>query len=143
MRDEKGFSLIETVVALGIMAAIAVGFLSALATSSKAAIVTNEMVAAESLAKTHMECIKGNSYSTGHWDYTVTTSLRSSTQQPSWWDGDNPPLLPSQYVGYSVEAVTADTPDADEDIRLITITVSRPAIDPDPILITESYKVDR
>ena len=47
---ESGVTLLETLVALAVLAAIAVGFLSGLATTSKAAIVSDEQSTAKSLA---------------------------------------------------------------------------------------------
>ena len=46
---ESGFSLIEIIVALGIVAAVAVVFLLGMTTSSKAVMVSQEAVVAESL----------------------------------------------------------------------------------------------
>ncbi|HEY33288.1 MAG TPA: type II secretion system protein [Dehalococcoidia bacterium] len=68
MGAEKGFSLIEVLVSLAIIALIAVGFLSGLSTSLRSLMVTDEMTTAESLARSQMEYIKNQSYSTSE-DY--------------------------------------------------------------------------
>jgi len=58
MQSEKGFSLIETLIALALMGIIAVAFLSGMFTSFKGIMVSQEMVVAESLAKSQLEYIK-------------------------------------------------------------------------------------
>ena len=58
MRGERGFSLIETVIALGIFAAIGVAFLAAVTTSTKATGQLDRGVQAEALARSYLEAIK-------------------------------------------------------------------------------------
>ena len=55
---ESGVTLIETLVALAILAVVAVAFVSGLATASKATIIANEQSTAESLARSQLESIK-------------------------------------------------------------------------------------
>ena len=62
MRGRRGFSLLETVIALGIFAAIAGAFLSAITTSTKATGMLDEGVQAEALARSHLEAIKECDY---------------------------------------------------------------------------------
>jgi prepilin-type N-terminal cleavage/methylation domain-containing protein len=59
---ETGFSLIEVVIALAILAAVAVIFLVGMSTSSRAVLVSQERVTADSLAKSEMEYVKGLPY---------------------------------------------------------------------------------
>jgi prepilin-type N-terminal cleavage/methylation domain-containing protein len=59
---ERGLTLIEILVALGILAAVAVVFLLGMTTSSKAVMVSQERVAVDSLAKSQMENIKSWPY---------------------------------------------------------------------------------
>lgn len=148
---ERGAGMVETFVGLAIVAIVAVAFVSGLTTASRASISADEHSSAESIAKAHMEYIKARDYSVGTWNYTVTSSDRTWSQQPSWWDNDNPPLLPGTYVTYSVSASAADfdadgdgtteVPGDDEGIRSITVTVYR-AGDPEPVILLENYKVD-
>ena len=60
--SQLGMTLIEVLVALGILAAVAVVFLLGMATSSKAVMVSQKSVATESLAKSQMEYIKSQPY---------------------------------------------------------------------------------
>jgi type II secretory pathway pseudopilin PulG len=55
-------TLIEILVALGILAAVATTFLIGMATSSRAVMVSQESVAVDSLAKSQMESIKSQDY---------------------------------------------------------------------------------
>jgi type II secretory pathway pseudopilin PulG len=132
-KQEKGISLIETIVGLAIISIISVAFLSGLATSFKGAAVQAKVTAGEAIATSQIEYIKTQPFSNNEWSYTVSTSSRSYTQQPSWWDEENPPLLDSDYTGYYA-LVTAEDFDADGDgtievpgdddsIRIITISV--------------------
>jgi prepilin-type N-terminal cleavage/methylation domain-containing protein len=59
---ERGLTLIEILVALGILAAVAVVFLLGMATSSKAVMTSQKRVAVDSLAKSQMENIKSWTY---------------------------------------------------------------------------------
>ncbi len=61
----RGFSLLETVIALGIFAAIGVAFLMAVTTSTRATGRLDDGVQAEALARSYLEAIKECDY-----DYT-------------------------------------------------------------------------
>jgi type II secretory pathway pseudopilin PulG len=61
-RVQRGVSLIETVVALGLLGLIGVALLSGLTTTSKAVMVSQEDVTVESLAKSQIEHIKAQPY---------------------------------------------------------------------------------
>lgn len=60
--SQQGLTLVEVLLALGIVAAIAITFLLSTSTSSKAVIISQENVTAESLAKSQMEAVK-------QWEY--------------------------------------------------------------------------
>ena len=151
MKNEKGFSLVEVLVALALLGIIGAAFLGSLATASKSILIADERTTAESLARSQMEYVKNHDYSIAPWVYTVTSLQRSSSQQPSWWDADNPPLLSNNYDGYSVEVKADDfdadgdgdieVPGDDEGIRKITVTVGHN--DKPEVIILEDYKVDR
>jgi prepilin-type N-terminal cleavage/methylation domain-containing protein len=59
---ERGLTLIEILVALGILAAVAVVFLLGMTHSSRAVMISQERVAVDSLAKSQMENIKSWAY---------------------------------------------------------------------------------
>jgi prepilin-type N-terminal cleavage/methylation domain-containing protein len=62
MGKNKGFTLIETLVGLAILAAIGVALMSGLSTGNKSLGISQERVYAESLAKSQVEYIKTQEY---------------------------------------------------------------------------------
>ena len=129
---ERGLTLIEVIVALGILSAVAVVFLLGMTTSSKSVMVSQERVAAESLAKSEMEYVKSVTYQNAPWSYELPGN------PPSWDLGHS---LPDGYGGYSVH-VQADLlagHDPDDGIQKITIVVSREG---DPLLTQVGYNTN-
>ena len=61
-KNEKGFSLIEVVIALALLGIIGVALLSGLATASKCIYIADERATAESLARSQMESVKEQTY---------------------------------------------------------------------------------
>ena len=155
LRNQKGFTLIEMIIALAVLGLIAIAYLGALATASTSIIISDERTTAESLARSQMEYVKNRDYSDNVWSYEITSSGRTIiASAPSWWDGDNPPLLSSNYDGYVVvieaEDFDADNDgilevglvgDEDEGIRRITVTVAH--LSKPEVIILEGYKVER
>lgn len=68
MKDQKGFSLIEVVIAVALLGIIAAGFLGALATASKVLLIADVRATAESLVRSQMEYVKDQDYRAS--DYT-------------------------------------------------------------------------
>lgn len=66
VKNEKGYALVEVLVALALTGIIAVAFLLALATSSKAILVADERATAESLARSQMEFVKSQTYAASY-----------------------------------------------------------------------------
>jgi Tfp pilus assembly protein PilV len=143
----------ESLIALAIMSIIAVSFVAALSTSSMSAMTSAESTSAESLVTGHMDYIWSQPSSSNPWAYTLTSSQRSSSQQPSWWDADNPPLLPAVGAGYRLTAQAADfdadgdgtleIPGDDEGIRHITVSIYHPEASTDPLFTLEANKTSR
>ena len=131
--NEKGISLIETIVGLAIVSIISVAFLSGLGTSFKSQAVQGKAAVGEAIATSHMEYVKTQPYSDNEYMYSVSSSNRTSSQQPSWWDEDSPPLLDADYEGYYSEVAaqdfdvdgdtTIEVPGDDDSIRKIIIDV--------------------
>jgi prepilin-type N-terminal cleavage/methylation domain-containing protein len=61
-RGQRGFTLVEVLVAVAILAVIGVAFLSALSTGYIALVLADEDTVAESLTRTEFETIKNASY---------------------------------------------------------------------------------
>ena len=64
MKREKGFALIEVIIAIALLGIIAAGFLMALSGVSKALVLADERTTAESLARSQMEYAKDQDYIT-------------------------------------------------------------------------------
>jgi len=64
LKNEKGISIIEVVIAIALLGVIGVAFLSGLAAASKVIYVADERATAESLARSQMEYVKNQPYDT-------------------------------------------------------------------------------
>ena len=62
MSNQRGFSIIETLIAIGIFGVIGVAFITALRTGYSATAVTDEKVTAENLVRVQLEGIRSESY---------------------------------------------------------------------------------
>jgi prepilin-type N-terminal cleavage/methylation domain-containing protein len=116
-KNEKGFTLIEVLVALAITGLVVVAFLTAMSVASKANIITNERTTAESLARSQMEYVKSLPF-----------------------DGSYDPLVPQDYLdaGYTVPPI--DVAERQTGLQKITVIVQHHGND---VLTLEDYKVDR
>jgi len=135
MKSEKGFALIETLVALALMGITAVGLLSGLATTFRAGTISQERVVAESLAKSQWEYIRAQ-------DYILTAD----------YDPDDPEkryqliAIPDELVvkDYTVEIGTPATiisPDGGEfELQSITVVIN---CDSKQLLTISDYRVGR
>lgn len=148
MKNEKGFSLLEVMVAIALIGIIAVAFLGGLSTASKAVFIADERATAESLARSQMEYVKEQDYGDAPWSYELPPNTPSNP--PSWW-ATHAPTFPEGYDGYTVNV--SATPLLDnkgvilKDIQKITITVyhnNKPIITSTSGNYTlEDYKVHR
>ena len=132
MKGEKGFSLLEVVIAMLLLGIVGAAFLGGLATASRGIFYADERATAESLARTQMEYIRTQEY-----------------------DGTNDPPqyaeLPGSDVpdGYEIE-VSAERLDRgdgtanDTGIQKITVTVYFPSYDatecPGRMVVLEGYR---
>ena len=117
---QRGVSLIETVIALAILALIGVAFLNGLTTTSRAVMISQENVAAESLAKSQMEYIKTQNYiSVADYDPAVPENCYRLIDD-----------IPADLVGkYEIEIIVPPTsviPDAEPfELQSITVVIKR------------------
>jgi prepilin-type N-terminal cleavage/methylation domain-containing protein len=139
-RGEKGFTLIEVIIAMALLAIVAVAILSGLSTGSRAIFVADERATAESLARTEMEYVKNQDYSDGPWAYKLPSGTPPA-DPPTWWNPANPPALPAGYDGYSVDVRADPLPSQGTDIQKITVTVGHH--DKPDVITLEGYKVNR
>jgi prepilin-type N-terminal cleavage/methylation domain-containing protein len=123
MKSEKGFSLIEVMIAIALLGIVSVAFLSAMGTASMAIFIADEQATAESLARSEMEYVRNQDYSVAPWAYELPLPPGwPDDSLPEWWDEDNPPTLPTGYDGYTV-TVSAEPLYAANDIQKITLIV--------------------
>lgn len=82
-KASRGFSLIETLIALGIFGAIAVAFMAGLASNYRATDIVDERVRAENVARSVLEDIRSQPYLDSYtvsvtpplgYSYTITTA---------------------------------------------------------------------
>ena len=135
-RNQKGFTLIEVLIAIAILGMIAVPFLTALSTSSRALIIADERTTAESLVRSEIEYVKSQDYCNASWSYNVNSTGSTVPGQPDWLVGSH--ALPDNCKDYSL---TVNASPIDDGIQKITVTVER---DNDKLVLTTStYKVNR
>ena len=122
MKSQKGISLIETLVALGIFGLVAVTFLSGMATVTQGNVIASERATAESLVRSEIEYVKQCAYQYDASEYPIDSTLTI----PQGWS-----LTPP-----AVEPVHA----TDDGIQKITITAEHNG---KSVLSIEIYKADR
>jgi prepilin-type N-terminal cleavage/methylation domain-containing protein len=116
--NERGFGLVETLVAVAILGVAVVALVLGLSTGSITVGEGNQEMVAQSLAQTQLEYVKDYPY-----DPAATTYPTVDAPE-----------------GYSIGVEAGSIPGADTDIQRITVTISR---DGEAILTVEDYKVDR
>ncbi|MCK4353834.1 MAG: prepilin-type N-terminal cleavage/methylation domain-containing protein [Dehalococcoidia bacterium] len=123
IRNQKGVSVIEAIIALAILGVIAIAFLGGLMTSLKAVSITDERSTAQSLAQSQMEYVKSLPYEEG--------------ASPSYEQTD---MSSPDYPGYtsSVDVELLNPPD--DSIQKITITIKHHEKN---VLTLADYKVRR
>jgi prepilin-type N-terminal cleavage/methylation domain-containing protein len=126
---ERGLTLIEILVALGILAAVAVTFLLGMTHSSRAVMISQERVAVDSLAKSQIERIKS-------WEYDAT-NIPPDYQTAKLTD------IPDGY-DTNISAVRLDPDedgfDDDDGLQEITVTVTH---DGETAFTLVGYKVNQ
>ncbi len=130
LQGQRGFTLIEVVVALGILAFIGVVFISAMFTGFRSTGIQDEQITAESLARTQLEIIKAS-------DYLVNYDHLKINEPPQYFI-----TIESPYVEYfdDVADVWVESVD-DTNLQKVTVRVSREG--GKPVLMVEALKVER
>jgi prepilin-type N-terminal cleavage/methylation domain-containing protein len=114
-RGERGVTLIETLVAIVILATVGATMVASVFTIVKSDASVRNHIAAESLARYELEYVKAMAYLNANWEYTVPGS------PPSWDVTHN--SLPSGYTGYSVVVSASKLDVYDDDIQKISAIV--------------------
>ena len=117
-RAERGSGIVESLVAVSLVAVAIVGFVMALSTGSTAVNVGAQETVAQQLARTQLEYVKGYPYDPEALAYPTVDA-------------------PGDYViSVDVDAV----PGTDDGIQKVTVTIAREG---ESILTIDEYKVDR
>ena len=122
MLNEKGFSLMETVVALALFSIVSFAFLTGLFTLTKATVTTKDRAVAENLARNELEYVKNLSYQYGTEEYEVCPTL----DIPAGWTVTPPVVEPLN--------------ETDDGVQKVTVTIEHNG---QPVLSLFTYKVDR
>lgn len=118
LNNQKGISLVETLVAVAILGTAVVAFVVSLSTGSLAVNEHNKETTAQGLAQTQMEYTKDYTFDSGAATYPVLD-------------------VPETYnVSVGVEAV----PGTDDNIQKITVTVLKDGVS---VFTLADYKVNR
>lgn len=122
MKSEKGFALIETLVAMALMGIIAVSLLSGVTTVTRANTIHEEQAIAQSLVRSEIEYVKNVQYQYSASTYPVDSSITI----PAGW------VVPPPVVG-SVHAT-------DDGLQSVNVTAEHNGR---TVLSVEIYKADR
>jgi prepilin-type N-terminal cleavage/methylation domain-containing protein len=129
IRAQRGFSLIEAMIALLLVSMVATTLLGSFSTSYRAVIITDNQYQAETLVKGEIDSIKSQDYidysQTGHAVYSLVSSPNSFTIQV-----DVVPINP----------VTGQPSPSDNGIQLITVSVIHNS---QTLRVLQDYKVNR
>lgn len=117
-KDDRGLTLVETLVTVAIVGVALVAFAVALSTGAIAVNESDQEVVVQSLARTQMEYIKGYPY-----DSEATTYPTVNTTN-----------------NYSISVAVTSVPDTDANIQKVTANISRDGL---VLLTVEDYKVNR
>ncbi|MCZ6789995.1 MAG: hypothetical protein O7D33_08710 [Chloroflexi bacterium] len=116
---EKGASLVESLIAVAIMAIAVTAFLAAFSTGSLAVRKLDKGVTAETLARSQLEYTKSQVYDVAPASYDTLTPVPA---------------------GYSISSNATSIGGRDANIQKITVTVSR---DGEVALVLEEFKLNR
>jgi prepilin-type N-terminal cleavage/methylation domain-containing protein len=139
--DERGMSLVETLVTVAIVAIILAAFLAALSVGSFGVSVVRERVMAENLARAQLEYIKNYTYTVGA---IVDDPNPEENDYPIIEHPEEYPIsMDISYWDSSTETFTSDRSDDDPGccgMQMITVTISHKG---EPIFRVLDYKLNR
>jgi len=132
-REQRGFTLFEVLVAVGILGLIGVGLLTALDTNARAARTLDEQVTATNLATTYFEAIKTMPYADTYPDAEDIITVPAQYKMNIKVDFSSDSTLEGDIIW--VDTYT------DETLQRITIIISREG--GEPVLSMCAFKASR
>jgi len=117
-REQRGFGMAESVVAVAVLGVTVVAFVVALSTGSISVREQHRETTAQGLARSQLEYTKSYPYNPAAVTYPAVT----------------------EPADYAIAVAVDPVPDTDADIQRITVTVSKSA---EEILTVADYKVNR
>ncbi len=130
LKDEGGFGLAESLVAVALLATAVISLTAALSTGSLGVGAMREGATAQSLAQSQLAYTKSYPYDSGATTYPSVDDF-DATYNP------NPVIMPT---GYSLSVEAETTSDTNSNIQKITASVVYGGT---TILAVEDFKVDR
>jgi len=143
---ERGLTMIETLVAVALLATLGVAFISALTTSTNATTLVEKKVDVDQLARTQLEYVKGL-------DYLPVWHIGDPAPEPPNYYKKTPAdiyqdietagliTLPADYIIVVSDPVSVVGENGrDPNIQKITVTIQKDGAD---LLVLEEYKVNR
>jgi len=100
--NQRGYSLIEVLVAIAILAAVLSAFVGALSISLQTQVTIDEKETAKNLAESQMEYVKGQPFAATY----------------------NPAAIPASYIGYSVNINTGSITARDTNLQKVTVVIA-------------------
>ncbi|MFC2026576.1 prepilin-type N-terminal cleavage/methylation domain-containing protein [Chloroflexota bacterium] len=156
VKSERGFGLIEVLMALALLGIIAVTFLAAINVASRAILIADERTTAENLAKSQMESIKGQNYiedeTVGDEVYAIYDGIDTSVDYPSFNIGsiitiDEVEVAMEDIIGIPWDSGDGEAASSDDGLQRVKLIVCNNGEDgvslEDYVIILEDFKVDR
>ncbi|UCG55222.1 MAG: prepilin-type N-terminal cleavage/methylation domain-containing protein [Dehalococcoidia bacterium] len=143
-RSEHGYSLIEVLVSIALIAIIAVAFTMALTVSSRSLLIADERNIAESLAKSQIEYIKNQEYVNAN-DYVNDEAIYlpiDTSEYPSFavYSENRTGEVASNIIGIPYDPGAGLLVTDDDGIQRIKLIIKN---NDNNVLVLENFKVDR
>lgn len=110
MKDEKGFVLLEVLIAIAVLGILASAFFFGMNNATKGAVLTDRIDTSRSLAESQMEYVKNQAYAVSY--LPDPTVYNSGTHQFN------------NYPGYSAAISVTEAAERDSRIQKVTVTIS-------------------